>query len=211
VLHGGYSTGPTTNEGKSRSQAAKLAGAAKWRERQRAKIVLGLATRFPSGRKSNAERLARARARAAEAPEWPRGAAGELATFARKFLEQLYDPSLLSPQVRSHELPAALARTRQLVVNWLAEIEAYATLADLAGHPSTSSGAAEAAREAIMARVHWEAVQVLDQIDTASQIAGLQEEKQRADEQERAREMANAVMAAGAAAGLRRRGDPRAR
>jgi len=207
VLHGALSCGPVTDAGKARIQD----GVAKWRERQRARIVLGLAPKFPSGRKSNAEPLALARARAVEVPEWPRGATGDLATFARKFMEQLYDPTLLSPQVRSHELPAALARTRQLVVNRLAEIEAYASLAALAGHPSTSSGAAGAAREAIMARVRWEVARFLDQLDTASQIAVLLEEKRQADEQERAKAMSRQVMTAGLAAGARKRGDARAR
>jgi hypothetical protein len=50
---------------------------------KRAKNVLGMATRFPSGRKSNAERERLTRARATEAPEWPRGATGELAAIAR--------------------------------------------------------------------------------------------------------------------------------
>src|SRR6266404_9001576 len=74
VLHGALSCGPVTDAGKARIQD----GVAKWRERQRARIVLGLAPKFPSGRKSNAEPLALARARAVEVPEWPRGATGDL-------------------------------------------------------------------------------------------------------------------------------------
>jgi hypothetical protein len=178
ILHGGLSTGPISIEGKCKSEAAKLAGAARWREQQRARIVLGMATRFPSGRKSNAERARLARARAAEAPEWPRGATGDLATIARRFMERLYDPALLAPAVRPHELPAHLAHTRQAVMNYLAQTEAYAGMAALAGQPR-----GDEARGAIMARVRWEVASFLDRLYAVEQIEALKAERRQAEEE----------------------------
>jgi hypothetical protein len=105
ALHGGHSAGPVTPEGKARSEAAKLAGAARWREKMRAKIVLGMAARFPSGRKSNTERERFAAARAPQVPEWPRdGYAGSddarrLEASEREFIRELAAPLDLEMQL----------------------------------------------------------------------------------------------------------------
>lgn len=48
-LHGGASTGPTSEEGKARSVAAMTAGRAAWVERMRLAKTLGLIDRFPGG------------------------------------------------------------------------------------------------------------------------------------------------------------------
>src|SRR5215469_602073 len=73
--HGGRSTGPRTPWGKARAVAAMTAGRARWVERTRREIAMGIRERFPGGRPkktASSKGMPReiSRARAIVAREW---------------------------------------------------------------------------------------------------------------------------------------------
>jgi hypothetical protein len=170
---------------------SRLAGAARWRGRQRAKITLGLAKKFPQGRKPNAARRAIART---GPPPWPVAVTTVekgLAATARDFLEQLHDPALLSPPVAPKDLPAALARLRRAVVARLGEIESYEQqAADL-----DQGAEAAARREARQTRIWWEVDRFLARLAAVESAESLRASQRQEDEHRQAMETSNTIVA----------------
>jgi hypothetical protein len=226
-VHGGRSTGPITPEGKARSQAAKLAGAASWRERQRAKITLGLATRFPSGRKSNAERerlaAARSAAQAATAPEWPRDGyhssadARRLEAREREFIRSLAAPINLELELArtgSHLASLSARETEQVVTAFVqAEQQRVAQCLD---HLTKSEafwrrpndGAASQQR---LARLQWEADDYLARLRTQRLVLVLQAADRERQSREAALELTERIIAGRDQAWDERAASPRPR
>jgi hypothetical protein len=132
-FHGGCSTGPLTEDGKTRSLAAMRAGRRRWVEEMRTKLAAGEIDRFPGGRKAGSawvtprmwemrqiEAMQRIRAEreALEPPPPPRRRRGRPTLIARvqtqilQALAQLPEHSPLLASLDPHHL-ARVAEVRR--------------------------------------------------------------------------------------------------